>query len=160
VDRLCLGHVARSRGRKGEIVLDQPVDRLAAFPPGSKVTLTPPGEERVVESAWNHNGRAILKFQGVDSIDAAEALRGAEVSVPRAQLGEQLLMSDLVGCRVYDQPSGRELGTVTNWEETGGAELVQLDSGLLIPFARSIFISIEVSQKRIGIRLPEGLEDL
>ena len=38
-----------------------------------------------VESTWFHNGVLIFKFRGVDSIDSAERLNGAEVRVPLSQ---------------------------------------------------------------------------
>ena len=45
-------------------------------------------------------------------------------------------------------------------EETGSADVLELNTGLLIPFARSICVEIDAAGKRIAVDMPEGLEDL
>ncbi len=129
-----------------------------------------PGEERPVglESVWEHRGGLIFKFRGVDSISEAEPLEGAEVRIPmeaRRKLPEgEYFQSDLLGCEVVERASGERLGVVTGWEEYGGPQLLGVDTGegepLLIPFARSICIEIDVAGRRIVVDLPEGLKEL
>jgi 16S rRNA processing protein RimM len=120
-----------------------------------------------VEHTWVHGEHVIFKFKGVDSISDAERLAGAQVSIPiedrpAAEEGE-FYRSDLVGCEMFEQ-SGRLLGVVEEWQETGGAPLVVVRSAggkeLLIPFAGAIFSRIDVATRRIDVNLPEGLEDL
>jgi 16S rRNA processing protein RimM len=109
-----------------------------------------------------HGDHLIFKFQGVDTISDAEKLAGAEVSIPfeeRATLaGDEIYQSDLIGCEVLDT-TGRSLGVVTDFEETGGTPLLHLGD-LLIPFAKSICTEIDPANKRITVNLPEGLLDL
>lgn len=110
-----------------------------------------------------HGDHLIFKFQGVDSISDAEKLAGAEVSIPfeqRAELaGDEVYQSDLVGCEVFDA-TGRSLGVVNEFQETGGTPLLLVGSNLLIPFARSICTDIDLENKRIVVNPPEGLLDL
>jgi 16S rRNA processing protein RimM len=124
-----------------------------------------------VENAWMHGDHLILKFQGVDTISDAEKLAGAEVAIPfeqRAALGdEEYYQSDLIGCEVIDSAgdaTGRSLGLVTDFEETGGAPLLELKTPdgreLLIPFAKSICTRIDIANKQIFVNPPEGLLDL
>ena len=116
-----------------------------------------------VERAWMHGDQLILKFAGVDTISDAEKLAGAEVAIPfeqRAVLGDdEYFESDLIGCEVMDA-SGRSLGVVTDFEETGGTPLLHIGEDLLIPFAKSICTAIDPAAKRIVIQPPEGLLDL
>jgi 16S rRNA processing protein RimM len=116
-----------------------------------------------VENTWMHGEHLIFKFQGVDSISDAEKLAGAEVSIPfeqRAELGDdEVYQSDLIGCDVID-PTGRSLGLVTDFQETGGTPLLTVGDELLIPFAKSICIEIDLERKRIVVNLPDGLLDL
>jgi len=113
-----------------------------------------------VERTWMHGNHLIFKFRGVDTISDAEKLAGAEVAIPfeqRAALGdEEYYESDLIGCEVVDA-SGRSLGQVTDFEETGGTPLLHVGEDLLIPFARSICTTIDPSNKRIVVNLPSGL---
>jgi 16S rRNA processing protein RimM len=109
-----------------------------------------------------HGDHLIFKFQGVDTISDAEKLAGAEVSIPfeeRATLaGDEIYQSDLIGCEVLDT-TGRSLGVVTDFEETGGTPLLHLGD-LLIPFAKSICTNIDLANKKIVINPPPGLLDL
>ncbi len=117
-----------------------------------------------VESSWFHDRTLVLKFRGVDSISAAEPLNGAELRVPlseRVALEEgEFFQSDLMGCEVVDRRSGERLGRVASWQDAGGAGLLELDSGLLIPFARAICVEIDTAARRIGVDLPDGLKDV
>jgi 16S rRNA processing protein RimM len=116
-----------------------------------------------VENTWMHGDHLILKFKGVDTISDAEKLAGAEVAIPfeqRANLAEQeFYQSDLIGCEVVDA-AGRSLGVVTDFQETGGAALLQVGENLLIPFAKSICTKIDLDRKQITVNLPDGLLDL
>ncbi len=110
-----------------------------------------------------HGDHLIFKFQGVDSISDAEKLAGAEVSIPfeqRAAISEdEVFQSDLIGCEVVDA-TGRALGLVTDFQDTGGTPLLQVGTDLLIPFAKSICTEIDPANKKIVVNLPDGLLDL
>ena len=116
-----------------------------------------------VERTWMHGDHLIFKFQGVDTISDAEKLAGAEVSIPfeqRAELPEdEVFESDLMGCEVFDT-TGRSLGVVTDFQETGGTPLLQVGNDLLIPFAKSICTKVDLDNKQIIVNLPDGLLDL
>jgi 16S rRNA processing protein RimM len=116
-----------------------------------------------LENTWMHGDHLILKFKGVDTISDAEKLAGAEVAIPfeqRAALAEQeYYQSDLIGCDVVDG-AGRSLGVVEDFQETGGAPLLQVGENLLIPFAKSICTKIDLEHKQITVNLPDGLLDL
>ena len=94
----------------------------------------PDGSDQAVtvESAWHHNENWVLKFAGVDSIDAAKRLRGADLWVPQAERGAlpegEYFQSDLVGCRVVDGKDGRVLGVVEGFEQYGGPLLLEVKS--------------------------------
>jgi 16S rRNA processing protein RimM len=116
-----------------------------------------------LENTWMHGDHLILKFKGIDTISDAEKLAGADVAVPfeqRAALAEQeYYQSDLVGCEVFDA-AGRSLGIVEDFQETGGAPLLQVGETLLTPFAKSICTNIDLDRKQITVNLPDGLLDL
>jgi 16S rRNA processing protein RimM len=117
-----------------------------------------------VESTWFHQGTLIFKFRGVDTITDAERLCGAEVRVPMSERAPleagEFFQSDLVGCEVVDRRTGESLGRVSGWQDAGGAGLLVVEGGWLIPFAREICVEIDPAAKRIAVELPEGLKDL
>lgn len=104
-----------------------------------------------------------MKFDDVDSIEAAEGLRNAEICVDEA---EAVALEDgeffdwqLEGCEVITT-NGDPIGTVRELMRTGGTELLVIDGAereLLVPFAESICVDVDVEKKRIVIDPPEGL---
>lgn len=113
-----------------------------------------------------HGDRVVFKFRGVDTISDAEKLAGADVCISRDERLElpegEYFQSDLVGCRVVER-DGTEMGVVEGWQEYGGPPLLQVNAQgreVLIPFAKSICIEIDVPGRRIVVDLPEGLKDL
>jgi 16S rRNA processing protein RimM len=157
--------LVRPRGNKGELTavsLSSKPDRFANL---TKVHLFGDGREYTVERIWDHDGALVFKFAGIDSIDDAEKLRGAEVRVP---LEERVFLdrgeyfhSDLIGFEIRDLTTGRLIGRVTGWEEYGGPSLLDIDNGrLLVPFVKAICPEIDTDARVIKVRLPEGLESL
>jgi 16S rRNA processing protein RimM len=120
-----------------------------------------------VENTWIHGDRVIFKFKGIDTISDAERLAGADVLIPfdeRPSPPEgEYYQSDFLGCEVVDR-TGRVLGTIEDWQETGGVPLLQIQmptgKELLVPFAKSMLINIDLERKRILVDLPEGLDEL
>jgi 16S rRNA processing protein RimM len=164
-DWVTVAILGRPRGIRGEITAISQSSHPERFASLHRVRLFGSGEEYFVEEVWDHKGMLIFKFAGIDSMDAAELLRGAEVRIPPSERvtlepGEYF-QSDIVGCEVRDRVSGRRLGKVTGWEEYGGPSLLQIDGGrFLIPFVKAICVTIRPEDKLIETDLPEGLEDL
>ncbi len=122
--------------------------------------------ELKVEGFWPHKGDLVLKFAGVDSINDAEALLRCELQIPkheRAQLeAGWTYISDLADCRVFD--SDREVGKVADVQfGAGEAPLLIVTSGEMrheIPYAEAYIVSADLAEKKIVMRLPEGMLEL
>jgi 16S rRNA processing protein RimM len=156
--------LVRPRGVRGEITAVSQSGHPERFAQLKSVRLFGSGNDYVVERVWDHAGTLIFKFAGVDSMNDAELLRGAEVRIPpdeRVALHPgEFFQSDLVGCEVLDHQSKRVIGRVTGWEEYGGPSLLQVDGGrILIPFVKAICVDIRPADRVIETMLPEGLED-
>lgn len=168
-----MARLERSRGRHGEMfatLFTSGPDRFQNL----KVVLVGPdgplggGARVAVENAWLHQGRLVLKLEGVDSISDAELLRGVEVCLPaseRAPLDAgEVYLTDLIGC-VLNDPSGVRLGQVEGWQEMPGAPLlleVRAPEGdlFLVPFNRAICSKVDTQARVIEASLPEGLREL
>ena len=158
--------LGRPRGNKGEVTSSPLTSHHDRFEDLESVRLfgpSGPGAEYEVENTWLHQGTPIFKFSGVDSINAAETLRGLEVRVPKTERVEleegEFFHDDLIGSEVRDHATGRLVGKVTGWEEFGGPALLEIDSGrVLIPFVKAICVEILPDQHLIRVNLPDGLE--
>ena len=99
----------------------------------------------------------------MDSIDAAEALVGLELRVPRERLirlpAGTFYRHELVGCHV-EARRGEAVGFVTDVEGPVHASRLVVSSGedeIQIPLAREICTSVDTGAKRIVIEPPDGL---
>lgn len=156
--------LGRPRGNRGELTAESLSSKRERFARLKDVRLLGAGDYQI-EEVWDHAGALIFKFRGIDSISDAEKLRGAEVQVPRSERVEldvdEYFHSDIVGCEVREQASGRVVGHVTKFEEYGGPPLIEIDGGrVLIPFVKAICVDIRPEEKLILADLPEGLESL
>jgi len=169
-----IARVIGPRGNKGEVAATPLTGTVERFKESPTVHVfgaagsASDDREFTVEAAWEHKGRVVLKFQGIDTISEAERLRGCEVRVPLASRPElpsgEYYQSDLVGCEVIEQPGSRRIGRVSHLLEGAGQALLQVEGvdgkEVLIPFVRSICVDIDPLRKRILVDIPGGLEDL
>lgn len=167
---MVIAEILRPRGNRGEVLAKSQSDvpgRLENLK-GAIARLTDGSDVPVeIAEAWVHKGEWVLKFAGVDSIDAAERFRRADlwVSLPdRGTLPEgEFFQADLVGCAVSDGATGKYLGTVAGWQHYGGTPLMEVrvdEREVLIPFVGSICRHVDLAARTITVELPEGLLDL
>jgi 16S rRNA processing protein RimM len=181
-----LARLVRPQGRHGEILADILTDFPERFAERKRLFLlkadgTPlkygtdaNPREVTLERHWLHKGRAVLKFEGIDSINDAEPLRGLEVAIPseeRATLEEDAVyIDDLIGCRVFDlrgvgAAEGRDVGEIVEVDRESTAHPLLVVRGshgseVLIPFVKAFLVKVDVPAKRIEMDLPEGLLEL
>lgn len=170
--RVTIARILRPRGRIGEVVAQLFTDfpeRLTSFPEVllARNSADPAPLKMPVQRCWLHKGQAVFHFAGVDSINAAEKLRGLEVQIPFEQRVElpagKYFVSDLTGCEVYDANEQTPLGVVRDVELDTGTPLLVVDSPqgeVLVPLAEDICKRIDVRARRIEIIPPDGLLDL
>ena len=164
-----VGRVARPHGLRGDVVVNPETDFVAdRFRPGATVWTRTAGreEELTIASARVQNGRPVVSFEGLSSIEAVERLAGQELRVPEESLQPlepgRYYEHQLVGCAV-ETAEGAAVGTVARVESgAGGSRLVVQGARgeILVPLAVDICVEIDVVGRRIRIRPPEGLLEL
>lgn len=166
---ITLARVVKTQGRRGEVASEILSDIPGRFVVGMKLRSLPREphghpRELEVEELWPHKGLLVLKFRGVDSISAAETLIGCELQVPQSQRSKLQpgwnYVSDLVGCVVFD--CEHEIGSVKDVQFGAGEAplLIVRDAAgrqLEVPFAETYLDGVNVDQKQIRMKLPEGL---
>src|SRR5580765_7611529 len=171
-----IARVAKTQGRHGEVAATLLTDfpelfetrrKLFALGDSGRAGQGSAAERRQLDldGHWFHKGMVVLKFAGVDSISDAETLVGSEIQVPqseRATLGnDEFFVSDLVGCTVTD--SGREIGRIKDVQFGSGEApllVVQSEKEYLVPFAHAYIEKILLEQKRLEMKLPQGMLEL
>ncbi len=167
-----LARITRPRGNKGEVTAENLAGGLRGFHAGSALQVVLPNRQELtltIDRAWEHKGRLVLKFAGIDTITEAERLRLAEVLTKKEALGPlpegEYFLDDLLGCRLIEEGTGRDMGAIAEvYEPPGGVLLFSVvDSErkeMLVPFANEICREVDIESRRIVVRLPEGMEDL
>lgn len=126
-----------------------------------------PRREVRVDDFWPHKGLLILKFEGIETISDAESLVGAELQIPCSERAELepgwTYLSDLVGCSVFD--GDREIGPIVDVQFGAGEAPLLVVKGAAklpyeIPFAEEYLLKVDLGQRQVRMRLPEGLLDV
>jgi 16S rRNA processing protein RimM len=133
--------VGRPHGLDGSFhVLTRDPDLLA------DVVLLAGTERRVVRRAGTDR-RPLMRVEGVDTREAADALRGEPLWVERPPLAEdEYWAEDLVGCEVVG------VGRVVRMLEYPSCEVLETDDGSMVPLVRDAIASIDVGARRIELR--------
>lgn len=169
---ITLARVIKTQGRHGEVAVEVHSDVPDRFVPGMRLRALAADSnsdrrELEVEDLWPHKGLLVLKFAGVDSISEAETLLKCELQVPlkeRAAIEQGWnFVSDLVGCTVLDHE--HEIGRLEDVQFGAGEAplLVVADvqgKKFDIPFAEAYLEAVDIAQKQVRMKLPEGLLDV
>jgi 16S rRNA processing protein RimM len=165
-DLLLIGVIAGPFGIKGQAKLKAFTDQVEYLRSNLREIfvgkqLTPYTLTRLHE---HKPGVLLLTLRGVETRDAVDELRGAEVFIRQtdaAPLGEdEYYLHDLVGLNV-STIEGQEIGTVREIIETGVHEvLVVTRTGMadaLIPVVRDFIAELDLPGRRVVVRPIEGL---
>jgi 16S rRNA processing protein RimM len=168
-DLILVGVIARAHGNKGQVIVnpetDFPDERFAV---GQILTVEQAGRtvERRVTSVRFQQGRPIVAFEGVDSMNDAEALAGAQLMVAAETLPplpqQTFYRHDLVGCEVRTK-DGTVVGKVTDVEgslERSRLVIAAPGGEVMVPMVDGICLSVDPAAGAIVIDPPEGLLDL
>ena len=161
-ERLVVGRIAKAHGIRGEVAVDVISDAPERFAPGARVYA---GDHALtVASSRSHHGRALVFFEEVPDRNAAETLRGVELTIPISE-GRKIeddwsfYPHQLVGLTVTDE-TGSTLGTMTRVDESPGGDLWVVRAqgrDVLVPAVRDIVREVDLDGKKIVLRPPDGL---
>jgi len=152
-DRVEIGVVARAHGIRGEVLAvphDPQSETLASI---DRVFV---GDRAfAVNAARPTNQGYLLALEGIASRNDAETLRGAPLSVARADLDladDEFLLADLVGCNVI-RPDGSPFGTIASLDLVGQTRLVIHDGDLerLVPLVDALVPSIDLERRVVTV---------
>jgi 16S rRNA processing protein RimM len=155
MDLLHAGRVGRPHGLDGSFHVTQP--RAALLDQGRTV-LVGEREDEIVRRAGT-DARPIVRLAGCTSRTAAEALRGEDLHVPRADAPaleeDEFWPEDLAGCTVHDGPD--EVGVVRALRALPSCEVLEVERpgapDLLVPLIRDAVREVDLDARRIEIDL-------
>lgn len=169
-----IGRVVKPHGLRGEVIVQLFTNRLERLDPGTNLACScPPAaapgrvdggdraggargvprELEVVESR-PHQGRHLVRFAGIASIEQAEALRGVVLEAEPIEDPEAMFVHDLIGCEIVDVGGARR-GTVTAVEANPASDLLVVDDRHYVPLR---FV-VHRKPGELVVEVPDGLFD-
>lgn len=164
-----LGHITRTHGTKGEVVIFLDVDFPEDYDELDSVFVEIKGQlvPYFIKNINVQKGsKAIVKFEDINSIEAATPLLNCALFLPEETLdeldGSQFYYHEIIGFKVVDEKLG-ELGTVTTVYTMSTQDLIAMEyrgNEVLIPVIDDIVPKIDRALKILHVALPEGLLDV
>ena len=100
----------------------------------------------------------LVKLQGVDTMEAAQALRGKVVELYREDMDDDVIFADeLIGVEVFSD--GVSIGTITDVLDYPGNSVyvVKGQYEYMIPAVRQFILNTDLNGNRMEVRLIEGM---
>ncbi len=168
LEYLIIGQLTSTHGVKGELKATTSTDDPHRFLDLKWVYIDKKGalEKYNITSVKFFKQFVILKFEGVDSIEAAEKLKGLYLKVDRANAvklpKDSFFIADIIGMQVYDE-NNELLGQLLDVISTGSNDvyIVKNKEGkeILIPALKSVVKEVLLDERRMSVILPKGLLD-
>ncbi|WP_346895956.1 ribosome maturation factor RimM [Clostridium sp. UBA7503] len=154
---MSVGQITKPHGVRGEVKVLSLTDSLERFRGLDKVYID--DKEIKITSVKLQKDRAILKIEGIDSIEEAELYRNKYLEVKREdaiKLPEgSYYVADLMDCYVYDT-DGEKLGKVYDVIATGSNDVYWVKSegkeDVLVPALKTIVEEVDIENNKIVIK--------
>ena len=103
---------------------------------------------------------ALIKFEGIDTMERARELTGAAVYFPTPSSSSQdgeVTYAMLVGFTVIDFNNNKKIGKIAYIDEQTINTMFELTDGTLIPASEELIEDVDIDGKTVTINIPEGL---
>lgn len=170
-DYLVIGKIIGPHGVRGEVKVFPLTDDARRFLDLKEAMLMTHDEKPVSVvrfiSTRTMGKNVVCTLDGFRDRDAAQLLSGHYFAVERAKAvrlpENRYFITDLIGCTVYDDEIGM-LGRIREVLQQAGADVLVVErekkKDLLIPFLKEVVYLVDIIQKEIRVRLPNGLYEV
>ena len=144
-DAVVIGRVGKSHGLDGSFIVEDASETRELFAVGAKLLVE--GEEATVVGSKQARGRPVIRLD-------RRVARGAVLAVPRSALAptdeDEYYVFQLVGLEV-SEAGGDVLGRVADVAPGVANDVLELDSGLLLPMVDECVLSVDLNAGRIVV---------
>ena len=152
-----VGKFGRAHGVRGDLFVDLTTDRTERADVGARLWAR--GAWYTVERSNRANQRFRVHLAGIDGRTEAEALTGAVLYAEPIDDADALWIHLIIGADVVET-DGTRRGRCVSVIANPAADLLELDSGALVPATFVTGIERDVDPVVVTIDPPEGLFDL
>ena len=150
------GEIVTTHGLRGEVKvlcwLDDP-EMLCDF---DRCRID--GKEYTMETVRVQKTCNLVKLSGVDTMEAAQALRGKILELYREDIDEAVIFAaELIGMEVYSE--GNQIGKITDVLDYPGNSVyvVKGQYEYMIPAVKQFILSTDMEKNEMQVRLIEGM---
>ena len=169
MNRLEVGKIINTHGLKGEVKIVTWTDSPDVFEDLEYVFAKRKKEDikLTVKNIKYQKNNIIVKFAEIDSIDEAQTFKNSILTADRDMLGELpegvYYIADLIGCEVFDE-NNNPLRVIRDLFKNRAKDIYAVsrpqNKDLLIPVIDETIINVDIKNKRIDVKLIEGLDEL
>ncbi len=150
------GEIVTTHGVRGEVKvlswLDDP-EMLCEF---DRCRIS--GKEYTMEDVRVQKTCNLVKLQGIDTMEAAQALRGKKIELYREDIDPEVIFAaELIGVEVFAE--GQSIGKIREVLDYPGNSVyvVKGQREYMIPAVKAFILHTDVDANRMEVRLLEGM---
>ena len=159
------GKIVGTHGVRGEMRVQPWADSPKVVANLKKIYIDDKGTEFPLSSARVHGNMVLIKSDDVTTIEQAEKFRNKVIYAAREDVLPKNgghLISDLLGCKVFDADSSELLGELVDVFSTGANDVWTVRNNgkvYLVPAIDVVVIDADVENEKIVIRPLKGIFD-
>ena len=165
MEKIKLGQIVTAVGIKGEVKVYPYTDIPERFEEIDSLMIE--SKTAKINGVRYMKNMVILRLEGVDDRNAAEALRGKNLFIDRKDMWEMpedtYLVKDLLGMTVMD-PEGNRVGKLVNVLQNSAQDLYEIEKEagktFLLPAVGEFVQTVNLNKRIMIVRLIEGLVEL
>lgn len=143
--RVVVGRVGKPHGLEGAFVVDSASDDPARFAVGAR--LLAGGEEAEIVDSKRAGGKTVIRLDH-------DVPRGTALEIERSSLPEpakdEYYVADLIGLEVVRE-DGKTLGRVVDVQNLPANDVLELETGVLLPLVEACVREVDLSARRIVV---------
>ena len=150
------GEIVTTHGVRGEMKVLPWVDGPEILCEFDRVRIA--GREYNVESCRIQKTCNLLKVEGIDTMEAAQAMRGKTVELYREDIDDEVIFAaELIGVEVY--ADGENIGKIVEVLDYPGNSVyvVKGKHEYMIPAVKQFILSTDMEKNEMQVKLIEGM---
>ena len=150
------GEIVTTHGVKGEMKVLPWVDGPEILCEFDRCRIS--GKEYTIESCRIQKSCNLVKLSGIDTMEAAQAMRGKTVELYREDIDDEVIFAaELIGVEVFCE--GKKLGEITEVLDYPGnaVYVVKGQHEYMIPAVKQFILSTDLAKNEMQVSIIEGM---
>ena len=156
LDFIKAGEIVTTHGVRGEVKVLPWVDSPEVLCEFDRCRIG--SREYTIESCRVQKSCNLVKLSGIDTMEAAQAMRGSVIELYREDIDDEVIFAaELIGVEVF--ANGEKLGEITDVLDYPGNSVyvVKGEHEYMIPAVKQFILSTDLEKNEMQVSIIEGL---